>query len=85
MAPKEQYCIDLGFFVVHLLNRITITYVKMHEEETDWVYGPKSTLHTQVFCVHCPSRSRHKWLQLEIWQYSNSTLNQDLKNRFNCI
>lgn len=48
MALKEQYCIDLGFFVVHLLNRITIAYVKMHEEETNWVYNPKTTLHTSI-------------------------------------
>lgn len=34
MVPKEQGCIDSGSSAVYLLNRTTIAYMKMQEEET---------------------------------------------------
>lgn len=59
MVPKEQYRIDSGSSVIHLLNRITKANVEMHEQETYQIgFTIQNLLCTQVFCVHCPIRFR---------------------------
>lgn len=65
MVPKEQCCIDSGSSVVHLLNRTTIAYMKMHMRRKHIKLGLQANVYF-VFCVHYPSRFGHECIWLEI-------------------